>query len=96
MAHRIDCIKKQDRHDPTEAITHIGGLNADGTRWKITQQDAIRRIETHANRFFVEKNGRTVNVIVAVSRFGNKYIKTEADDYEPNNLLNLVECAFAA
>ena len=30
--------------------------------------------------------------VVAVSRFGNKYIKTEADGDQPNNLLSLPEC----
>ena len=28
----------------------------------------------------------------AVSRFGNKYIKTEADGDQPDNLLALYEC----
>lgn len=37
-------------------------------------------------------NGQTAIVVVAVSRFGNKYIKTEADGEQPNNLLSLPEC----
>ena len=96
MAHKVDCIEKEDRYDPSEAITHIGGRNPDGTRWRLTQTDAIRRIETGANRFYVESGGHHTNVIVAVSRFGNKYIKTEADDYEPNNLLSLNSCSLVA
>lgn len=94
MANQIDCIEKSDRYDPTEAITHIGGINADGGRWKITQQEAITRIEAGTNEFFVATRGRRTNVVVSVSRFGNKYIKTEADDYEPNNLLSLTSCKF--
>jgi hypothetical protein len=31
-------------------------------------------------------------VIVAVSQWGNKYIKTTADGVHPNNLLALPEC----
>ncbi|WP_111733072.1 DUF3892 domain-containing protein [Roseovarius amoyensis] len=93
MAHKIDCIEKEDRYDPTEAITHVGGLNHNGTRWRITQKEAIRRIESGENQFYVENGGRRTDVIVAVSRFGNKYIKTKADDYEPNNLLSLRTCA---
>jgi hypothetical protein len=42
--------------------------------------------------FHVRVGGRPVRVIVAVSRFGNKYLKTEADGAEPNNLLSLPEC----
>ena len=92
MANQIDCIQKLDRHDPTDAIEYVGGKNSDGTRWKITQKDAIRRIEQGINQFYVFKNGVRTNVIVSISRFGNKYIKTEADGYEPNNLLSLVRC----
>ncbi|MDA3857220.1 MAG: DUF3892 domain-containing protein [Roseovarius sp.] len=95
MANQIDCIEKEDRHDPADAITHIGGVNSDGGRWKITQKDAIKRIEMGENQFFVETRGRRTNVVVSVSRFGNKYIKTEADSYEPNNLLSLSSCTFA-
>ncbi len=32
------------------------------------------------------------NVVVAVSRFDHKYIKTEADGEQPDNLLSLPEC----
>jgi len=37
-------------------------------------------------------NGRIEDVIVAISRFGNKYLNTEADGEQPNNLLSLYEC----
>jgi hypothetical protein len=31
-------------------------------------------------------------VVVSVSRLGHKYIKTEADGEQPDNLLSLPEC----
>ncbi|WP_263335337.1 DUF3892 domain-containing protein [Albidovulum salinarum] len=96
MAHRIDCIEKDDRYDPTQAIQFVGGRNSDGTRWRISQRDAIAGIESGKWAFYVLAGGRRINVIVAVSRFGNKYIKSEADDFSPNNLLNLQSCSFAA
>lgn len=42
--------------------------------------------------FYVSVQNRPVKVIVAVSKYGNKYLKTEADGEEPNNLLSLPEC----
>jgi hypothetical protein len=36
--------------------------------------------------------GDRVSVIVATSRFGNKYLKTTADGDQPNNLLSLPTC----
>ena len=45
-SHEVLCINKSDRHNPHERITHIGGMNTDGTRWKVTQTGAIVGIES--------------------------------------------------
>ena len=93
MAIRIRCINNNDRNDQYTRITHIGGQNDDGARWKRTQSQAIHDIETGTYAYFVERPaGDRVNVIVAVSQHGNKYIKTTADGDAPNNLLSLPEC----
>ncbi len=90
--HEVKCVTKSDRYNPHERITSIGGQNADGSNWQLSQEDAIRHIESGRFSFYVRSGGQSVNVIVAVSRYGNKYLKTTADGEHPNNLLSLLEC----
>lgn len=89
---RVICVNKSDRYNAHERIINIGGVNPDQTRWKMSQQDAIKAIETGKYSFYVVANGKMVNVIVATSKYGYKYLKTEADGEQPDNLLSLPEC----
>jgi len=87
----VTCINKTDRYNPWERISSVGGV-ANGRPWKHTQEEAVSAIEHRLISYFVSKAGQSVRVIVAVSAYGHKYIKTEADGEVPNNLLSLPEC----
>jgi hypothetical protein len=90
---KISCIVKTDRVNPHERIHSVGGVNADGTRWRLNEDKAISFIEDGTYEFYVERPpGQRVGVIIATSAWGNKYLKTIADGEHPNNLLSLPTC----
>jgi hypothetical protein len=87
------CIVKRDRKNAHERIQAIGGVNADRTRWKLSESDAIAGIKSRKYSFYVERPaGHRVSVIVAKTTAGHEYLKTQADGEQPNNLLALPEC----
>jgi hypothetical protein len=90
--HEIKCVNKNPRNDPHKRIENVGGINGDGTRWKLSEDEAIAAIEAGKYEFYVHQSGQMVEVVIAISRFGNKYLKTQSDGEQPNNLLSLPEC----
>ena len=88
---QIKCINKVERYNPHERIVSVGGFD-NGSRWKISQIDAVQAILDQKHTFFVIQNGKEVEVVVATSASGHRYIRTEPDNERTNNLLNLPEC----
>ncbi|MCD4485526.1 DUF3892 domain-containing protein [Chromobacterium vaccinii] len=87
----VKCINKTDRSDPHERIKNIGGVNPNGSRWRMSVPDAIVAIEQGKYSFYVAAGGKSVWVVIAQHN-GRKYLKTEPDGIHPNNLLALPEC----
>lgn len=92
MRVQIDCINKDPRQDAYHAIRRVGGPNGNGTRWDLALDDAVAGVESGKYQFYVRQGGHEVNVVVATSARGHKYLKTVADRDTPDNLLSLKEC----
>ena len=91
--HQVTCITP-DQSDADRRIDRIGGSSGaknTGGAWRLKLDSAIAGIENGTWRFWTKANGKRVEVIVA-TRNGRKYLKTEADGAEPNNLLALPHC----
>ncbi|MGF6439792.1 DUF3892 domain-containing protein [Paraburkholderia youngii] len=98
MAMRIEvfCISKTNKESRHEAISHIGGKNADGSRWKISEKDAVKGIETGKWNFYVGGDGQTADVLVWQTPQGHKFLRTGRDLTTADDLLSLPECPINA
>ena len=91
MAHRVTCINKTLRPDPHERIDRVGRHQSGRRRMAPRPGGRDRRDRVRGSGRSTWKAlpaGDRVDVVVAVSRFGNKYLKTTSDgDNATNNLL---------
>lgn len=88
--YEVVCINKDDRLNPFERIQRLGLVSAN-ERGVVTLAEAIQLINS-GSTLYVKRGTESVKVIIARSKFGNLYLKTEADGEMPNNLLSLPEC----
>jgi hypothetical protein len=88
----ICCVTRTDRLNHDRRIRRIGGVNPDGAHWQISEAEAIAAIETDRWHFYVREEGSDLPVVVAVSKYGSKYLKGSTDGLHPESLLALPEC----
>jgi len=88
----ISSVTRSDRLNHDRRIRAIGGVNPDGAHWRLSEAEAIAGIEAGSWSFYLDRDGRELPVIVAVSKYGSKYIKGAGDALHPESLLALPEC----
>ena len=93
MATRVEirCINKSESVNPHERIINLGGVNADGSRWKLSHTEAIHCIVNDTYLFYIKRGVKIVYVVIA-NQSGWKYLKTTTDGDQPDDLLRLPEC----
>lgn len=90
--YEVTCITKPNRLNVHEHITHIGNIAAN---WRMTREEAIRRIDSQREYFYTVDRGTGRKVYIGVVRGdGAKapYLRTYADGKWNDNLLALAEC----
>ena len=88
----IRCINRSDLLNHDRRIRSVGGVNPDGAHWKISVFEAIEAIESGRWSFYIREGDRDIEVVVAVSKYGSKYLKSSIDPLHPESLLALPEC----
>jgi len=85
---QVHCINTSSSHG---RITHIGGIYADGSRWRVTTEEAISKIKSKEWEFYVASGKRETDIIIG-NRMGTEYLRTKDDGTDSNNLSALPEC----
>ena len=93
--YQVTCIDKPDRMSAHEHITHIGNT---ANNWRITREEAIRRIDAKTETFYTidRTTGRKMYIgVVRGDGFKAPYLRTHADGKWNDNLLAQDECTGA-
>ena len=89
--YEVTCINKPNRSSSHEHITHIGNIAGN---WRLTREDAIRRIDSKESAFYTVDRSTGKKVYIGVVREAGRspYLRTYADGKWSDNLLALAEC----
>jgi hypothetical protein len=95
MAIRITCINKEggNHDDPHVAIENLGWTNeATGKQGKSTRLEIYDWLKGGGEAYVKDRFGNKAQVVPKVSRNGNPFVQTIADNTPTDNLLRLPEC----
>ena len=88
----ISTVGRAYSRDPLERVASIGGMNADRTRWSLSQTAAIALIERGTDEFFFQVGGERVRVVV-LTHGEEKYLQSEREQTHPDELLHVATAA---
>ena len=87
----VNCVTKPDADSPHEDITHIGNLT---TRWRVTRESAITRIESKEEGFYTvdRSTGKCAYIFVVREPGKAPYLRAYGEGTWNDSLLGLPEC----
>ncbi len=88
--HTINLAKRLLDKDGKEKVTHIGGILNNGIEWVISHDEAVEGIRSGRFEYYMQL-GEAVpeKLVIGKSVYGDTFIKSELDRYEPLRLLKL-------
>jgi hypothetical protein len=94
MAVRITCTNKAggNHENPYVAISYLNWVNGEGKTGRSTREQMYEFVAEKGGHAYVQSGGSKAKLIGAVLSRGTRYVKTEANSVEHDNLLKLPEC----
>ena len=94
MAIRVTCITKDggNHENPYVAISTLGYIDESTGQQKRTGRVQMYDFVIAGGYAYVQSGGFKAKLLAEVSPRGNKYVKTEPDNTQADNLLKLPEC----
>ena len=81
-----------NQEKPRFRVRYVGGMNPDGTRWMLSEENAIAGMKEGKWRFWAAGERKSVWIVTAKSASGREYLKAESDWVQPATLFALPEC----
>jgi len=92
VAQQIDCVCTEPDPLGRRLITHVGGPQASGGRWKLSVDETIRALQT-GSIYFVTFEAESYIVTVGTGPGARRFLRTALGEADSSMLLRLPECA---
>lgn len=90
-AQQIDCISSERDPLGRRLLTHVGGPQAGGGRWKLSLDEAIRALQS-GSVYFVTFEAESYIVTLGTASGGRRFLRTARGEADSSMLLRLPEC----
>ena len=85
---QISCVHQRQHQDPHQRVVAVGGVKPDGSRWRLTELQAVSAIKSGTTHFFITGGGRTSRVVIDHHN-AREFLKSQDDGDVPESLLGL-------
>jgi hypothetical protein len=86
--YEVRFVEKTFRLTPWESVTHLLGTKADGSTWRMTYYEAVRRAAEGTAQFYIMRGGVAIQLIVVNNAMAHPCLRAK-DDAATEILLSL-------
>ncbi len=87
---KVEWVGHAEAVDGSRRVAFIGG-NWAGSRWRHTAENAVIYIDGKSFSYYIQNQGRPMNIIVAINGNGAKHLATREDTVLLKYLMDMPE-----